>query len=159
MKKLQLFIFAFLLLGINAAKAQTISTYAGNGTGGYSGDGGQATAAEIDLAYGIYVDNSGNLFLSDWGNHRERKITKSTGIITTIVGNGGYNYSGDGGQAAAAEIHSPYGIALDASGNVYINDEVDDRIRKITVSTGIINSIVGNGTAGFSGDGGQATAA
>ncbi|HXB11976.1 MAG TPA: hypothetical protein VNZ45_08330, partial [Bacteroidia bacterium] len=126
----------FFLSGIIAAEAQTISTYAGNRTGGYSGDGGQTTTAELDLVYGICIDSSGNLILADWDDNRVRKIIKFTGIITNIGGNGGYNYGGDGGgQATVAEIHLPYGLALDASGNIYINDKVDDRIRKITLST------------------------
>ncbi len=161
-KLLALALSAFCIFSHTNMHAQNgyITTIAGNGAPGYFGDGGPATAAEIYLVYGICVDNSGNIYLSDWNNHAVRKIVKSTGFITTYGGNGGVGYTGDGGPATDAEIHSPYGIALDNAGNLYINDEVDNAIRKITASTGVITTIAGTGgVSGFMGDGGQATAA
>ncbi len=157
-KKL-LFFFAPALFTFTLLPAQVITTIAGNGVAGYSGDGGQATSAELYLNYGVSVDKSGNIILCDWNNHRVREISHSTGIISTIGGNGVAGYSGDGGQATVAEIHSPYSLAFDTTGNIYINDEVDDRIRKITVSSGIVTTIAGNGVPGYFGDGGAATAA
>ena len=134
-----------------------ISTIAGNGIAGFSGDGGAATFAKLFLPFGVAVDNSGNLFVSDYGNSRIRKINPS-GIISTIAGNGTFTFSGDDGPATNAGIGSAFGITVDASGNVYIADRVNQRIRKVNVS-GIISTVAGNGTAGFTGDSGDATAA
>ena len=86
-------------------------------------------------------------------------MTASTGIITTVAGNGTAGYSGDGGPATSAELNSPAGVALDSSGNIYIADTSNSRIRKVTVSTGVITTLAGDGTAGYSGDGGSATSA
>lgn len=137
-----------------AASTGTISTVAGNGTSGYSGDGGAATSAEIGQAPQVAVDAAENIYIFDGA--RIREVSASTGIITTIAGNGTAGYSGDGGSATGAEI-SPGDLALDNSGNIYMSGS--NRIRKITASTGIITTIAGNGTAGFSGDGGAATSA
>ena len=134
-----------------------ISTVAGTGTFGFSGDGGQATAAELFYPGEVVIDATGNLYISDEVNMRIRKVS-APGIITTIAGNGTQGYSGDGGLAINAELYQPTGLALDASGNLYIADELSNRIRKVTTS-GIITTIAGNGTQSYSGDGGQATAA
>jgi sugar lactone lactonase YvrE len=141
--------------------AGIITTFAGNGTAGYSGDGGQATAAEIHLYLpnGICSDTSGNIYFVDSYNSCVRKVTVATGIITTIAGNGSYGYSGNGGPATAAEFEYPCGVALDTAENVYIADEYNHVIRKVTVATGIITAIAGNSIQGYFGDGGQATAA
>ncbi len=146
-------VFVFAL----QVNAQIITTVAGNGTSGSVGDGGQATAAELKGPTGIAFDISGNLYVVDRSNNRIRKIT-TTGVITTIAGNGIQGFSGDGGQATAAEFHLPWGIALDLIGNLYIADASNHRIRKINTA-GIITTVAGNGTQGFGGDGGQATAA
>jgi hypothetical protein len=136
----------------------TISTVAGNGTEGFSGDGGLATSAELNEPYAVGVDSSGNLYISDGFNHRIRKVNTS-GYISTVAGNGTYGYSGDGGPATSAEISVPSGLAFDSSNNVYLADNGNYVVRKITVSTGYITTVVGNGTRGFSGDGGPATSA
>ncbi len=135
----------------------TISTFAGIGTVGFSGDGGPATAAQFRAQWGIALDNSGNLYIADNGNHRIRKVNPS-GIISTIAGNGTGMFSGDGGPASAATLHNPSCLVADNSGNLYIADNYNYRIRKIDPS-GIISTIAGNGTAGYTGDGGAATAA
>jgi gliding motility-associated-like protein len=137
--------------------AGIISTIAGTGTGGYSGDGGAATAAEINWPWGLAIHPPGNLYMADNVNNRVRMIN-SSGIITTVAGNGTNNYSGDGAAATAAELNGPVGVVFDAANNLYIADNGNNRIRKI-ITTGIISTYAGNGTVGFSGDGGQATAA
>ncbi|MEO8759436.1 MAG: SBBP repeat-containing protein [Bacteroidia bacterium] len=134
-----------------------LSTIAGNGTGGFSGDGGQATNAELDQPATIAIDALGNVCFSDNNNQRVRKIDAS-GIISTIAGSGLTGFGGDGGQATQAKLTYPSGIAFDPSGNLYIGESVDYRIRKVATS-GIITTIAGNGINGYSGDGGQATLA
>lgn len=133
-----------------------ISTIAGTGTAGFSGDGGLATAAQLNNPTGIALDTAGNVYVTDLGNQRIRKITIATGNITTIAGVGTTGFSGDGGSATAAEFNNPTGIAVDDSGNVYVSDLNNQRIRKISKTTGNINTIAGTGVSGFSGDGGSA---
>ncbi len=130
-----------------------ITTIAGNGYSGYNGDGIDATNAQLGYLMGVAVDNRGNLYFSD--NHRIRMVNAS-GIITTFAGNGIYGYSGDGGPATSAEIFDPNGLAVDGSGNVYIADRYNNRIRKVN-TLGIITTIAGTGAIGYSGDGGMAT--
>jgi hypothetical protein len=134
-----------------------IATIAGNDTSGYSGDGGPATAAELSLPTGLALDGAGNIYLSDYSNNRIRKID-NTGIITTIAGNDTMSFGGDNGPATAAELHFPAGLAIDGSGNLYIADENNSRVRKVN-SANIITTIAGNGIYGYGGDGGHATAA
>ena len=129
-----------------------ITTVAGDGNLGYSGDGGKATRAELNGPFGVAVDTSGNLFIADGGNNVIRKVG-TNGIITTVAGGG---YSGDGGAATNAELHNPTGVAVDASGNLFVAGWGDSVIRKVGTN-GIITTVVGNGTAGYSGDGGAAT--
>ena len=134
-----------------------ITTLAGNGLAGFSGDGGPAKSAKIDLPKGITVDLTGSVIFADGGNNRIRKVS-TTGIITTIAGTGVAGFAGDGGLATAALINQPNGVAVDQSGNVLIADLNNQRIRKIDTA-GVITTVAGNGTAGFSGDGGPATSA
>jgi sugar lactone lactonase YvrE len=140
-----------------------ISTYAGNGTRGFSGDGGPATSAEINAATGIAIDTAGNIYIADEFNNRIRKVTPA-GIISTIAG-GGYGFSGDGGPATSAQLADPSGVAVDSAGNIYIADSFNNRIRKVNPA-GIISTVAGSGPApyftsggNFGGDGGPATAA
>jgi hypothetical protein len=153
-------------VGMSAAKAVSanfspliINTVAGNGTAGYTGDGGPATSAEFYGPVGVAVDASGNLYIADSGNCRVRKVTASTRIVSTVAGNGTCGYSGDGGPATNAEVYYPFGLAVDTAGNIYIADSNNNRVRKVTVATGIISTVAGNGTWGYSGDGGLATGA
>ena len=141
------------------AATGVITTVAGNGIQGYSGDGGPATAARLGLIAGMAVDASGNLYLADYSNNCIRRVSAATGIITTVVGTGVAGYAGDGGPATAARLYGPRGVALDLAGNLYIADTVNVRIRKVTASTGIISTVAGTGVSGFGGDGGPATAA
>lgn len=151
---------AFLLgLGSLSSFSQTITTACGTGTAGYSGDNGPAANAQVDAIYSqICTDNAGNLYLADNGNNRIRKIAASTGSITTIAGTGVYGFGGDNGPALSAQFANPDGIAIDNSGNIYVSDFNNNRIRMIT-STGSVVTICGNGTASSSGDGGLATLA
>ena len=142
-----------LLVMMFPAQAQTINTIAGAGTRGYSGDGGAATNAKLNYPTSVAVDGSGNVYISDQYNNCIRKVSAS-GIITTIAGTGTAGYSGDGGPAVNAQFYQPFGVAVDGSGNVYIADAYNGRIRKITAATGVITTIAGTGTSGYSGDGG-----
>ena len=135
----------------------TITTIAGTGEVGFSGDGGPAVEAELRNPYGVAVDSAGNVYIADAGNQRIRKVD-STGTITTIAGTGEVGFSGDGGAAVEAELYNPEGVAVDSAGNVYIGDAGNQRIRKVD-STGTITTIAGTGEYGFSGDGGPAAAA
>ncbi len=136
-----------------------ITTVAGSGISGCCLDGGLATAARLSSPDDVAVDSQGNLYIADTSNNRIRKVNASTGVITTIAGTGTSGFSGDLGPATAAKLNHPSGVAVDSAGNVYIADGDNRRIRKVTVSTGIITTVAGNGTAAYSGDGGQATAA
>jgi len=134
-----------------------IETIAGNGTIGYSGDGGSATAAAFKSISDIAVDVYGNIYATEYANHVIRKINV-LGIIETIAGNHTPGFSGDGGLATAAQFYLPCGLAIDPIGNIYVADMGNKRIRRIDTA-GIVTTFAGNGTLGFSGDGGQATAA
>jgi sugar lactone lactonase YvrE len=134
-----------------------IATVAGNGVWGFSGDGGMATAAQLNYPRGIAVDAAGNLYVSDTQNHRIRRVN-SSGIITSLAGNGTAGYGGDGGPAATALINTPGGIAVDSSGNIYFADTNNHRIRRIAPN-GTITTLAGTGAKGFSGDGSAATGA
>ncbi len=136
--------------------AGTISTYAGTGVPGYSGDRGKATAARIHSAEAIAVDSLGNLYIADTGNSRVRRVTLD-GIVNTIAGTGSQGSSGDGGPATAAKL-DPIALTLDTKGNLYISDLAGFRIRKVDTA-GIITTIAGNGTPGYSGDNGPALSA
>jgi hypothetical protein len=118
---------------------------------GYSGDGGPATGAKLDVPGGIFMDSHNNLYIADASNNRVREV--SSGTINTIAGNGTAGYIGDGDPATIAELHDPTGVAVDGAGNVYIADYDNCVIREVTAATGIINTIAGNGTCGFNGDG------
>lgn len=142
-----------------SAATGLISTVAGNGTPGYNGDGIAATAAELYYPNSVRVDAAGNLYIADTDNNRIRMVTASTGLISTVAGNGTAGFSGDGSAARSAELSSPDAIALDSAGTIYIADYGNNRIRMVTTSTGIITTVAGNGTAGFSGDSGPATSA
>jgi trimeric autotransporter adhesin len=134
-----------------------ITTVAGDATSGYSGDGGLATSARLYNPHDVAVDASGNIYIVDTYNHRIRMVTKSTGVITTVAGNGISGYSGDGGLATSARLYNPHDVAVDGSGNIYIVDTYNHRIRIVTKSTGVITTVAGNGISGYSGDGGLAT--
>ncbi|HUO83690.1 MAG TPA: hypothetical protein VM534_01125, partial [Thermoanaerobaculia bacterium] len=136
----------------------TISRFAGTGSAGFSGDGGPATTARLDTVNGLALDpQEQGLYLVDRANNRVRRIDLASGIITTVAGNGLRGYTGDGGPATAARMDNPWDVAIDAAGNLFIADTINDRIRRVSAETGIISTVAGNGNGGFSGDGGSAT--
>jgi streptogramin lyase len=141
------------------ARTKTVSTVAGSGSQGFSGDNRLATSAELRTPSGVYVDSSGNIFIADSRNSRVRKVDSKTGIITTIAGSGQIGYSGDGGSAKAAALDLPYSIFVDSTGNVFIADIYNHRIRRVDAKTGIISTVAGNGLKEYSGDGKPAISA
>jgi uncharacterized protein (TIGR03437 family) len=134
----------------------TITLIAGDREGGFSGDGGAAANARFSGPAGLALDSAGNLYVSDSGNNRIRKIF--AGIITTIAGTGAAGYAGDGGLAASAALNGPSGLFVDGAGSLYVAEINNHTVRRISAS-GIINTVAGNGSAGFSGDGGPAAQA
>ncbi len=160
MTSINRFIFLVVLLSLSSVcsllKAQKITTIAGNGVQGFSGDGGLAINATLGYPDAVVVDAAGNIYIADTWNNKVRKID-STGIITTLAGIGSQGYSGDGGLSAKAELSGPNALAVDANGNVYISDANNFCIRKVD-KKGIITTIVGGGISGL-GDGGLAIAA
>lgn len=134
-----------------------ITTLAGDGSMGFAGDGGTASDARFKHPAGLAIDGAGNLYVADSGNHRIRRITP-TGQVSTIAGNGQAGYDGDGGLAVNASLNEPYGLAFDGAGNLYVSDWQAHVVRKITPA-GKISTVAGTGVAGFSGNGGPATAA
>ena len=136
------------------AKTGLITTVAGSGKKGYSGDGGPATAASINEPYGIAVDPDGTLFLVDRLNACVRRVDGKTGVIRTIAGTGKPGYGGDGGPGDKAELREPNGIALEGRGKLYIADVRDQRVRVLDLTTGIITTLCGNGKKVQTGDGG-----
>ena len=142
------------------AKTGIITTVAGTGSKGFSGDGGPATSARLRYPFSVYVDSAGNIYIVDTYNYRIRKVDAQTQIITTVVGDGSAKFQGDGGLAIDASIMKSYDVAVDKEGNLYIADSHSHCIRKVDATTGIIDTVVGQGTnAGSSGDGGLATEA
>ena len=131
-----------------------ISTVAGSGTAGFGGDGAAAGSAQLNAPFGVAVDAAGNLYIAEFGNNRVRKVS-TNGNISTLAGNGVSGYGGDGGQATSAMINGPQGVAVDGSGNVYIADTANNRVRRVAPN-GVITTVAGNGAAGFNGDGGSA---
>ncbi len=132
-----------------------INKLVGTGSGGFSGDGGQATAAKLKTTQGIALDTFGNIYIGDAENHRIRKVTIATGIISTIAGTGIPGYNGDSIQATAAMLNDPNGLCFDKKGNLYVADYQNYRVRKIAPS-GIITTFAGTNVAGYNGDGGLA---
>jgi hypothetical protein len=136
-----------------------ITTIAGTGVTGSVGDGGPATAAQLNGPIAVALDSAGNLYIADSTGRRVRKVNQVTGIITTIAGTGASGSAGDGFPATAAQLNNPQGVALDSSGNLYISEFAGHRVRKVNAVTGIITTVAGTGVTGFNGDNIQATAA
>src|SRR5579859_4838871 len=137
----------------------TVTVVAGNGTMGYAGDGGPATSAALNRPEAVFVDGSVNIFIADTDNSVIREVTASNGNIQTVAGNGTPGYSGDGAAATSAQLSSPYGVFVDASGNIFIADTDNSVIREVLASNGNIQTVAGNSATGYLGDGGPATGA
>ena len=163
-----IYIASYWTYSIRKVNASTglISTVAGNGTIGfkYSGDGGAATSAEISSPDGVALDSAGNIYISVGLINRILKVNVSTGLISTVAGNGTGGYNGDGIAATSAELNQPVGVVVDSAGNIYIADRNNQRIRKVSASTGLISTVAGNGYVnsgtgggGYNGDGITAT--
>ncbi len=161
MKKILLLV-AFVS-SVASGYAQMVTTVlAGNCCGGgYGGDGGPATSGAVYFSdpFGFCIDSAGDIFIADAGNYRIRKVNRASGIITTIAGDGDWGYYGDGGPGPVAKIGGVYGIAADRAGNCYIADADNYRLRRIDNATGVITTVAGTGSSGFSGDGGTAASA
>ncbi len=143
------------------AASGIVTTVAGTGSGGFSGDGGPAIAAHVFEAQGLCVDSAGNVFIADTGNNRIRKVTAATGVISTVAGIGGAGaFAGDGGPSTAASLFAPRGVCIDSLGNVFIADTKNFCVRKVAAGTGIITTVAGQGGVfGNGGDGGVPTSA
>jgi sugar lactone lactonase YvrE len=136
-----------------------ITTVAGTGSSGSSGNGGLATSARLSSPQDVAVAPNGDLYIADTGNSEIRKVTAATGVITLYAGTGSSGSTGDGGAATSAKLNGPSGVSLDGSGNVYIADAGNNEIRKVTAATGVITRVAGTGSQGSTGDGGPATSA
>lgn len=130
-----------------------ISTVAGTGDRGASGDGGPATSARLDRPEGVFVDSAGNVYIADTTNNKIRKVDGTTNFISTVAGTGVPGYSGDGGPATSAKFKNPQGVFVDQSGNIYISDTKNNRIRVVSVHDGNIYTLAGSGTPGYNGEG------
>lgn len=150
-------ISASLALIVASAIEPAMTTAAGTGQAGYSGDRRPALEARLNMPFDVVVDSRGNLYVSDTNNHCIRRVDATTGTIITVAGRGRKGFSGDGGPAVEAELNEPYGLALDGRGNLYFADRLNRRVRMVEAQTGEIRTVAGNGSRTYSGDGGPAT--
>lgn len=134
-----------------------ISTFAGTGASGFSGDGGPATQARLTTPQGLAVDGEDNLWIADSGNNRIRRVDASSGVIDTVAGNGGLGFAGDGGPAVKASLGRPAAVAVDDAGDLFIADADNQRVRRVDSATHVITTVAGNGSSGYSRDGELAT--
>jgi len=141
------------------ATGKAASIIAGTGETGYAGDGGAATAAQLARPEALEVDGAGNLFIADTGNNEIRRVDAVTGIISAVASSGKRGYKGDGGAATAAELSEPAGLALDGEDNIFIADGGNNAIRRVDKATQTISTVAGNGSRGYTGDGGAARSA
>ncbi len=151
----------FALIGFTVAcflgDAPKMSTAAGTGMRGHTGDGGLATKATLSEPFHCELDGKGNLYVAESANHCIRKVHLKTGIISTVAGNGKKGYSGDGGKATDATFNEPYAVVVDKDDNLFIVDRLNAVVRKVDGKTGIVATVAGTGKKGYSGDGGKAT--
>jgi DNA-binding beta-propeller fold protein YncE len=152
------FLIIIALFTFTATGNAQISTYAGTGQAGYSGDHGAATKAQLDNPFGVVRGPDGALYFCDTNNHVIRRIAPN-GMITTVAGSGKKGYAGDGGPATKAELNEPYEVRFDKRGNLYFVERLNHIVRRVDAKTKIISTVAGTGKAGFSGDGGPAAQA
>jgi streptogramin lyase len=152
---------SFLLLNLFVSQlvAQSVSTIAGTGKQGHTGDGGPAVKAMVGEPYGLTLGPDGALYVCEIKSHVIRRIDEKTGKISTVAGSGQKGYSGDGGSALKAKLNEPYEIRFDQAGNMYFVEMVNNIVRRVDAKTGKIETVAGTGKKGFSGDGGLATKA
>lgn len=150
---------AFLILCLTTQAAQRVETLAGTGVAGFSGDGGPGVKAQVNNPYGLVIGPDGALYFCEIGNHRVRRLDLKTKIVTTVAGSGEKGYAGDGGPALKAVLNEPYEVRFDKAGNMFFAEMQNHVVRRVDAKTGIISTVAGTGTAGFSGDGGPASAA
>ena len=149
-----------VLIAPVAGSAGEISTLAGTGRPGFSGDGGLAVEAQINNPFGVELGPDGHIYFCDTGNHAIRKIERKTGVITTVAGTGGVKgYAGDGGTATEAKLFEPYELRFDEDGNLFFVEMKNHLVRRVDARTGVITTVAGSGEQGFGGDGGPATEA
>jgi streptogramin lyase len=152
---MRLFVYSLLLVGVaGTARAGTIDTVAGTGKKGYSGDGGPATKAQLNEPFHCALNDKGDLFIAEAGNHCVRKVDGRTGVIRTVAGTGEKGYSGDGGPATKATFNEPYAVVAAANGDLYIVDRLNACVRKVDGKSGVVSTVAGTGKRGYSGDGG-----
>lgn len=144
-----------LIRRVDGATGQT-SSIAGTGSPSFAGDGGAATSARLDAPTGLALDGAHNLYIVDANNQRLRRVDASSGVITTLAGNGEGDTAGDDGPAVSASLNYPRGVARDAEGNLFVSEALGHRIRRIDGSAGTVSTVAGTGVDGSSGDGGPA---
>lgn len=145
-----------LVLLTVVAEADTITTVAGTGKAGFSGDGGPAVAAQLNQPFHCELDGKGNLYIAEANNHAIRKVDLRSGIISTVAGTGKKGYAGDNGPAVKATFQEPYAVVASPEGDLYIVDRLNAVIRKVDGQTGTVSTVAGTGKKGSSGDGGPA---
>ena len=153
------FVADFFNNRVRQVSGGNISTLAGNGTFFFGGDNNTATNASMKYPFGVAADAAGHVYLADTLNNRVREVNLFTGIIRTVAGNGVRDYGGDAGQATAAKLYSPNGLAVDSLGHLFIADTGNNRVREVDLATGIITTVAGTGVSGYTGDNGPATLA
>lgn len=160
MKTSRAFLFVIILLACSAVAQSNlqITTFAGTGQKGYSGDGGPARNAQLNNPFGIARGPDGALYICDMGNHVIRQVNKE-GVITTVAGTGKPGYAGDGGPATAALLNEPYEVRFDKAGNLFFVEMANAIVRRVDAKTKMISTVAGCGKTGFSGDGGPAVEA
>src|SRR5690349_19720661 len=152
-------IATLLLICSAVLNAQSAVTIAGTGMAGFTGDGGPGLQAQVNNPYGLVIGPDGALYFCEIGNHRVRRLDLKTKIVTTVAGSGEKGYAGDGGPALKAVLNEPYEVRFDKAGNMFFAEMQNHVVRRVDAKTGIISTVAGTGTAGFSGDGGPASAA
>ena len=148
------FVTLILVVGFAQSEPGIVTTVAGTGMKGHTGDGGLAVKATLSEPFHVEFDPRGFLYIAESSNHCIRKLDLKTHTVSTVAGSGNPGYTGDGGPAIAATFKEPYAVVVDPKGNLYVVDRLNAAIRKIEAATGIVATVAGNGTKGSSGDGG-----
>jgi NHL repeat len=148
-----------LFFAFTAGDMPKMTTFAGTGQRGHTGDGGPASKATLSEPFHCELDHRGHLYIAESANHCIRKVDLKTGLISTVAGNGKKGYTGDGGKATDATFNEPYAVVVDKDDNLFIVDRLNAVVRKVDGKTGIVTTVAGNGKKDFAGDGGLASKA